>query len=327
MRPELQPQSLPSTSASTSAVRPVDSGSDPGDVDVLVDGRVARLAGGEEGDDHGADGDRQVEEEDRAPGDVLGQRAADRRPDRERQRRDAGPQADRLAALSGRERRRDDRQGAGHHERAADALERAARDEPFLSRREADQRARAGEHDHAEQEHPAAAEDVAEPAARDEQHRERQRVRVDGPLERRDRRAEVVLDRRQRDVHDRVVEHDHEQREAHGRERPPLAVLFGQTEAFGHGVSFHSTSVARDHGVERVGQGLAFLGGDRRRELDDRRGADRRRADRGSRAPLRSRGRAWRACRRSLRPVPPARAGEGRRPPATRRGEKGRTGR
>ena len=34
-----------------------------------------------------------------------------------------------------------------------------------------------------------------------------------------------LLDRRQRDVHDRVVEHDHEQPERDGDERPPLPVL------------------------------------------------------------------------------------------------------
>src|SRR6185436_13229499 len=42
--------------------------------------------------------------------------------------------------------------------------------------------------------------------------------------ERGEARVEVALDRGQRDVHDRVVEHDHEQREAHGAERPPAAV-------------------------------------------------------------------------------------------------------
>ena len=70
-----------------------------------------------------------------------------------------------------------------------------------------------------------APEDVAEPAARHEQHGEGQRVGVDRPLERRQRSVQVALDRRQRDVHDGVVEHDHEQREAHRAERPPAAVL------------------------------------------------------------------------------------------------------
>ena len=113
---------------------------------------------------------------------------------------------------------------------------RPATSQPWVGR-EADRRAREREHHHAEQEHPPAPEDVAEPAAGDEQHGERQRVGVDRPLERRDRRAEVALDGRQRDVHDRVVEHDHEQGEAHRRERPPAAVALVQANAVGHGGS------------------------------------------------------------------------------------------
>src|SRR5436309_5945968 len=59
-------------------------------------------------------------------------------------------------------------------------------------------------------------------------------MRVDRPLEVAQRGVEAALNRRQRDVHDRVVEHDHEQREAHGSERPPLAVVLGEPEAFWH---------------------------------------------------------------------------------------------
>ena len=105
------------------------------------------------------------------------------------------------------------------------------RDEPGLGLREADEGARRGERHDAEEEHLAAAEDVAEAPAGDEQHGEGQRVGVDRPLEAGDRRAEVLLDRRQRDVHDRVVEHDHEQREAHGAERPPAAVVVVECDA------------------------------------------------------------------------------------------------
>ena len=68
-----------------------------------------------------------------------------------------------------------------------------------------------------------------------------ERVGVDRPLEGGQRGVEVALDRRQRDVHDRVVEHDHEQREAHRGERPPAAVLLGEAEPFGHGGEILST--------------------------------------------------------------------------------------
>ena len=84
---------------------------------------------------------------------------------------------------------------------------------------------RGREHHDADEEDRAAAEDVAEPPAGDEQDAEGERVGVDRPLEPRDRRVEVALDRRQRDVHDGVVEHHHEQREAHRAERPPAAVV------------------------------------------------------------------------------------------------------
>ncbi len=90
--------------------------------------------------------------------------------------------------------------------------------------READRGARGGEDDDAGEEDFAPPEQVAEAPAGDEQHGERQRVGVDGPLQRGGRRVQAALDRRQRDVDDRVVEHDHEQREAHRPERPPAAV-------------------------------------------------------------------------------------------------------
>ena len=119
----------------------------------------------------------------------------------------------------------------------------------------------------AEQEHPAAAEDVAEPAAGDHQHRERQRVGVDRPLEPRQRRVQIALDRRQRDVHDSVVEHQHEQREAHRAERPPAAVLVGHQpvavgeDPVGHGASSGLQSATSDRlssSSSAVASGLAL---------------------------------------------------------------------
>jgi hypothetical protein len=61
-------------------------------------------------------------------------------------------------------------------------------------------------------------------AAEQDQRGERQHVGIDRPLQIRRARIERPLDRRQGDVHDRVVEHDHEEREAHGEQRPPLVV-------------------------------------------------------------------------------------------------------
>ena len=66
---------------------------------------------------------------------------------------------------------------------------------------------------------------VRDLAADQHQRRERQRVAGDDPLELGEVGAEIALDRRQRDVHDGVVEHDHEEAERDRGERQPLAVL------------------------------------------------------------------------------------------------------
>ena len=55
-----------------------------------------------------------------------------------------------------------------------------------------------------------------------------ERVAVDHPLQVRGAEAEVGLDRRQRDVHDGRVEHDHELREAHDHEHEPAVALAGR---------------------------------------------------------------------------------------------------
>ncbi len=83
---------------------------DAGEVDLARRRLVARLVRGEQRHDDRDDRDRDVDEEDRAPADVLGQPAAEQRAERERDRRHARPGADRLAALGGRERVGDDRQ-------------------------------------------------------------------------------------------------------------------------------------------------------------------------------------------------------------------------
>jgi len=109
--------------------------------------------------------------------------AAEDRAYRQGQRGDSGPGADRLAALVRREGMGDDRQRRRHHERGADALDRAAADQPRLALREPDEGARRGEHSDADKKDLAPAKDVAEPPAGDEQDAEDQRVGVDGPLQ------------------------------------------------------------------------------------------------------------------------------------------------
>ncbi len=90
---------------------------------------VARLRDPALGDDHGEDGEGQVDQEDPAPVDVLDQRATDERTDRRRDAAEARPRADRLRAAVRLEGALDHRQAAGGQQRGADALEDAGDDQ------------------------------------------------------------------------------------------------------------------------------------------------------------------------------------------------------
>jgi len=68
--------------------------------------------------------------------------------------------------------------------------------------------------------------DVGEAAAEGKQRRQREQVAVDDPLHPRRREREVVLDRRDRDCDDRLVDEGHRDGEDHRRE-DQLAVLGG----------------------------------------------------------------------------------------------------
>ncbi len=169
--------------------------------------------------------DRDVHEEDPAPVDVVGDQPTEQRADGERHRRDAGPDADRHPPLTRRERRGDYPQRRRVHDRRAEPLNRAGADQEVGARREAAGERRQREDRQADDEQPAPAEVVGELSAREHERRERQRIGDDDPLELRLIGIERPLNGRQRDVHDRVVEHDHEQPEGDGHERPPLAIL------------------------------------------------------------------------------------------------------
>src|SRR5207253_4402607 len=88
------------------------------------------------GDDEPDDPDRDVQEEDRLPAEVLDHPAAERRSKREREAGDAGPQADRAGALLRRERDREDRERARQQQRRADALRGAEADQHAARTRE-----------------------------------------------------------------------------------------------------------------------------------------------------------------------------------------------
>jgi hypothetical protein len=73
------------------------------------------------------------------------------------------------------------------------------------------------------EEHPPAPEAVAERGAGEQEDGERERVRVDRPLQRLERAAEVCTDRRERDADDQVVERSHEEGDRDDREGPARA--------------------------------------------------------------------------------------------------------
>jgi hypothetical protein len=63
-------------------------------------------------------------------------------------------------------------------------------------------------------------------AAEHQQAREHERIRVDRPLELRQRRVQRSVDRRQRDVHDRRVEaHDQEAHRADAEDQQSLSAI------------------------------------------------------------------------------------------------------
>ena len=97
---------------------------------------------------------------------------------------------------------------------------RAAVSSPSLGARPAQHRSD-GEDGDAGQEQAAASEQVAEAAGEEEQTAEADQVAVDDPGERRLVGVEAALDRRQGDVHDRRVEHDHQLAEAEHDECDP----------------------------------------------------------------------------------------------------------
>ena len=92
--------------------------------------------------------------------------------------------------------------------------------------------------DQAGHEEPPAAEQVGQPAAEQEHAAEEDRVGGDHPLQALLAEVQVVLDRRQRDVHDRDIEHDHELGGDDHREGEPAAPVAvpgsGQLPCFVH---------------------------------------------------------------------------------------------
>ena len=218
----VQPRSGASMIDATSAPRPSAGEQEAADVQPRRGG-VARL-GHEEapGQQRGGD-ERQVDEEHEAPVAVLDEPAAGHGADHDAEAADGGPDPDRLAALVRGEHGGEDGERRRHDERAADAHQRAGQDEHVRRAGERREARAEAEDEQAEGERLLAAEAVAERAGGEQGGGEDEHVGVDDPLQLRCTRVEVLLQRGERDVEDRVVEPDHEQGEAEDDQRPPAA--------------------------------------------------------------------------------------------------------
>ena len=117
----------------------------------------------------------------------------------------------------------DQRERDHRHDCAAEALDGPRRDEELLGGRQPARERGEGEEGDPTEEQPPVPEEVAQPAAEQEKAAEREEVCVHDPGERGLGEAEVGPDRRQRDVHDRRVEHDHEIAQTEDVEREPAA--------------------------------------------------------------------------------------------------------
>ena len=219
-------------------------------VEAPVAGRVARLRDVAQGEQRDED-ERHVDEERCAPADRIdedasGDRTEDheggggRRPDPE----GAGP----LLAL---ERVRDDRQRAGHEQRAGRSLEQAGDDQQLERRRESAHDGRHAEQGQPDPEDPAAPVMVGQRARQDEQRGEHRQVAADDVRlaleDAEDRGRQVAADPGQGHVHDRSVEED-DARPDDGRDERP-ALYEGHAVSEGPGRSMAS-AVGR-----RVGPG------------------------------------------------------------------------
>jgi hypothetical protein len=139
-----------------------------------------------------------------------------------RQAGDRAPDPERDAAVLAPERVSQQRQGHREHDRAAGSLQGAGQLQHQGGGGEPAQRRGAGEHGQAGQVQPPPPVHVGQAARGQQERGQGQRVRVHDPLQIREARAQRLLDIRQRHVHDRHVQQQHERPHAHRHQRPPL---------------------------------------------------------------------------------------------------------
>ena len=171
-----------------------------------------------------ADADREVDEEDPRPAQVRGEDAAEQHADGAADAGDRAPHRERdIPVVSLTEGRDDDRERRRCEQCAAEPLQCPREDQLAFRRGEPGQQRGEREQPHPCHEHAPATEQVGETAAQQERAAEEDRVGGDHPLQALLREVQVVLDRRQRDVHHRDVEDDHELRGGGDRQDEPAA--------------------------------------------------------------------------------------------------------
>ena len=184
--------------------------------------------------------DRQGEQEDRAPPEVLEQDAAEHRADRAAGRERRDPDADRDAPLPRvLEHAEDERQGRWREGGAGDAQQRPADDQHLGAGRERREERHGPERGRTDEQELAPADAVAERAHRDEEAGDHEPVDVDDPQQLGAARLEVRADRRHRQVQDRQVHHVEQAREREDGQADPFAPAgpggWGDGRRRGHG--------------------------------------------------------------------------------------------
>ena len=184
-------------------------------VDPLILHLRSRLMDLEPGDEDGEGRDRDVEEEDPAPAQLVGEHPAEQRAHRVADPGGAQDQPTRQPGLRLRQGRVGHAEDRRPDQRAADPHAHPGGDQPRRVLGYPAQQREAGEQGAADEEGAAAPEQVGEPPAGDDRHPEHEAVGVDHPLRGADVDVEVLLDRRQGDVQRREVVGDHDHAEAH----------------------------------------------------------------------------------------------------------------
>ena len=178
---------------------------------------LGNVAGGHHGHEQA---DRDVDQEDRPPGDRLDQVAAEQRAERRGDAAEPRPRPDRPGPVALPEARLDHRQAARGEQGAADALQQPGGDQRVGARGDRAEQRRRGEPGDADHEDPPPAVAIPERPTEQDQGGEGEQVAVQDPLQGARLGSEVLADARQGDVDDGAVEKDDAGAEHRDREHP-----------------------------------------------------------------------------------------------------------